>query len=54
MLQEEHLVSFSSSSPRFKAQNQVRVLPGRDSISGINFKLKQDKTLGPGSYMTMD
>lgn len=42
MKQEDQLISFNSSSPRFKgeATHQIRVLAGKDSISGINFRLK--------------
>lgn len=52
--QEDQLISFNSSSPRFKgeATHQIRVLAGKDSISGINFRLKQDQQLGPGSYQS--
>jgi len=54
MKQEDQLISFNSSSPRFRdeATHQIRVLPGKDSISGINFRLKTDKQVGPGSYST--
>lgn len=48
------MISFNSSSPRFKgeATHQIRVLAGKDSISGINFRLKQDQLVGPGSYQS--
>ena len=56
MRQEDHLVVFNSSSPRFeeKATHQIRVVPGKDTITGINFRVKSDKPLGPGEYATPD
>ena len=30
------------------------MLPGKDSIQGINFRVKHDKPLGPGSYAHPD
>jgi hypothetical protein len=54
--QEEQLISFNSSSPRFQntQSHQVRLLPGKDSISGVNFRMRTDRVLGPGSYETPD
>ena len=56
MKQDEQLIVFNSSSPRFQdpATHQIRVLPGKDSISGINFRVKHDKPIGPGSYAHPD
>ena len=54
--QEDQMVVFNSSSPRFaeNATHQIRVLPGKDSVSGINFRVKNDKPVGPGSYASPD
>lgn len=30
------------------------MLPGRDPISGINFRVKNDKPIGPGAYQSPD
>lgn len=56
MKQDEQLIVFNSSSPRFQdpATHQIRVLPGKDSISGINFRVKHDKPIGPGHYAHPD
>jgi hypothetical protein len=29
-------------------------VPGKDSISGVNFRMRTDMVLGPGSYKTAD
>ena len=54
--QDDHMIVFNSSSPRFQDQatHQIRVLPGKDSVSGINFRVKNDKPVGPGSYASPD
>lgn len=56
MRQEDQMVVFNSSSPRFQdtATHQIRVLPGKDSIAGINFRVKNDKPIGPGAYASPD
>ena len=56
MRQEDHMVVFNSSSPRFQdeATHQIRVVPGKDSVTGINFRVKNDKPIGPGAYATPD
>lgn len=40
--QEEQLISFNSSSPRFQnqASHLIRIMPGRDSISGVSFRVR--------------
>lgn len=45
MKQEDQMIVFNSSAPRFndEATHQIRVLPGKDSVSGINFRVKNDK-----------
>ena len=30
------------------------MLPGKDPVSGINFRVKNDKPVGPGSYPSLD
>lgn len=54
MKQEDNQISFNSSSPRFRDNqtHQIRVLQGKDNFEGINFRLKQDPPIGPGSYET--
>ena len=57
MRQDEQMVVFNSSAPRFQeeATHQIRVVSGgHDSMAGINFRLKKDKSIGPGSYATYD
>ena len=36
------MISFNSSSPRFEEKEitQIRVYPGKDKVSGINFRVK--------------
>lgn len=50
------MVVFNSSSPRFQdeATHQIRVVPGKDSVTGINFRVKNDKPIGPGAYASPD
>ena len=50
------MIVFNSSSPRFQDQatHQIRVLPGKDPVSGINFRVKNDKPIGPGAYASPD
>ena len=54
--QDDQMIVFNSSSPRFQdeATHQIRVLPGKDSVSGVNFRVKNDKQIGPGAYATPD
>lgn len=54
--QEEQMISFNSSSPRFQSQasHLIRVMPGIDTMNGVSLKLRQDKALGPGSYLSPD
>ena len=54
--QDDQMIVFNSSSPRFQdtATHQIRVLPGKDPVSGINFRVKNDKPIGPGAYATPD
>jgi len=56
MKQEDQMIVFNSSAPRFndEATHQIRVLPGKDSVSGINFRVKNDKVIGPGAYASPD
>ena len=30
------------------------MVPGKDSITGINFRVKNDKPIGPGAYASPD
>ena len=51
------MVVFNSSAPRFQeeATHQIRVVSGvQDAMAGINFRMKNDKSIGPGSYATPD
>lgn len=54
--QDDQMIVFNSSAPRFQdtATHQIRVLPGKDSITGINFRVKNDKSIGPGAYASPD
>ena len=54
--QDDQMIVFNSSSPRFQdtATHQIRVLPGKDPVSGINFRVKNDKPIGPGAYASPD
>jgi hypothetical protein len=46
------MIAFNGSSPRFASDktHQVRLIPGKDSISGVNFRMRADRNLGPGDY----
>ena len=55
--QDEQMVVFNSSAPRFQeeATHQIRVVSGvMDSMAGINFRMKKDKSIGPGTYASPD
>lgn len=49
--QNDNLVSFNSSSPRFETQKQIQIITGQDPETGNLYIIKDDKTnLGPGYY----
>ena len=50
------MVVFNSSAPRFQndSTNQIRVVASKDSLTGIDFRVKSDKPIGPGAYASPD
>lgn len=53
--QNDNLVSFNSSSPRFETQKQIQIITGQDPETGNLYIIKDDKTnLGPGYYKNQE
>lgn len=58
MKQEDQMISFNSSAPRFKsyASHHIRVFPavdGKLNMAPVDFKVRRDQSeIGPGTYLS--
>ena len=58
MKQEDQMISFNSSAPRFKsfASHHIRVFPavdGKLNMAPVDFKVRRDQSeIGPGTYQS--
>lgn len=58
MKQEDQMISFNSSAPRFKSlmSHHIRVFPAGDgklNMASVEFKVRRDQSeIGPGTYQS--